>query len=51
MRDTHVNFFQLLRFYDPLKGSILLDGHDLRGLNVRWLRDHIGYVGVGGRSK
>ena len=28
----------LLRFYDPVKGSITLDGHDLRSLNIKWLR-------------
>ncbi|EJU03196.1 multidrug resistance protein 1 [Dacryopinax primogenitus] len=33
------------RFYDPLNGSIKLDGHDLRSLNVRWLRSQIGLVG------
>ena len=35
----------LLRFYDPLKGSVMLDGVDLRTLNVRWLRNCMGYVG------
>ena len=32
------------RFYDPISGSILLDGHDLKDLNVRWLREQIGLV-------
>ena len=32
----------LLRFYDPLEGSVMLDGVDLRNLNVRWLRSQIG---------
>jgi hypothetical protein len=36
---------QLLRFYDPVKGSIKLDGVDLRDLNLEWLRNQIGYVG------
>jgi ATP-binding cassette subfamily B (MDR/TAP) protein 1 len=37
---------QLLeRFYDPHQGSIALDGHDLKALNVRWLRSQLGYVG------
>ncbi len=31
----------LRRFYDPLKGKILLDGHDIRVLNLRWLRSII----------
>ncbi|CAE6466675.1 unnamed protein product [Rhizoctonia solani] len=32
------------RFYDPISGSILLDGVDLKRLNVRWLRSQIGLV-------
>jgi ATP-binding cassette subfamily B (MDR/TAP) protein 1 len=32
------------RFYDPLEGSILLDGHELTSLNLRWLRQQIGVV-------
>jgi ATP-binding cassette subfamily B (MDR/TAP) protein 1 len=35
----------LLRFYDPIDGSVLLDGVDIKTLNVRWLRSQIGYVG------
>lgn len=35
----------LERFYDPQEGSIKLDGHDLRELNVHWLRQQIGLVG------
>lgn len=35
----------LLRFYDPLAGQVLLDGVDIKDLNVRWLRSQIGYVG------
>ena len=34
----------LERFYDPTAGSILLDGKDLKDLNVSWLRDQIGLV-------
>ncbi|KAG8178180.1 hypothetical protein JTE90_006318 [Oedothorax gibbosus] len=33
------------RFYDPAKGSVLLDGNNVKDLNVGWLRDHIGLVG------
>ena len=33
------------RFYDPQGGAVLLDGVDLRELNVRWLRRQIGLVG------
>uniref|UniRef100_A0A0E0LY19 Uncharacterized protein n=1 Tax=Oryza punctata TaxID=4537 RepID=A0A0E0LY19_ORYPU len=32
------------RFYEPNAGSILLDGHDLRELNLRWLRRQMGLV-------
>lgn len=32
------------RFYDPLNGSVKLDGNDLRSLNVKWLRSQIGVV-------
>lgn len=32
------------RCYDPLSGSIKLDGVDLTELNVRWLRSQIGIV-------
>ncbi|ORY32772.1 P-loop containing nucleoside triphosphate hydrolase protein [Rhizoclosmatium globosum] len=32
------------RFYDPLAGSVSLDGRDLTTLNVRWLRQQIGIV-------
>ncbi|KIK49186.1 hypothetical protein CY34DRAFT_797578 [Suillus luteus UH-Slu-Lm8-n1] len=32
------------RFYDPLSGSVMLDGTDLRELNIRWLRSQIGLV-------
>nr|POF25661.1 abc transporter b family member 19 [Quercus suber] len=33
------------RFYDPIIGTITLDGHDLRTLQVKWLRDQIGMLG------
>ncbi|MCQ2547900.1 MAG: ABC transporter ATP-binding protein/permease [Clostridia bacterium] len=32
------------RFYDVSGGEILLDGHDIRDLNLESLRDKIGYV-------
>ena len=32
------------RFYDPQKGRILLDGHDLRDIKISSLRKHIGIV-------
>ena len=31
----------LLRFYDPTEGSVLVDGHDLRDVGVRSLRESI----------
>lgn len=34
----------LLRLYDPLDGSVMLDGHDLRELNLRQVRSMIGIV-------
>uniref|UniRef100_A0AAY4CK48 ATP-binding cassette, sub-family B (MDR/TAP), member 10 n=1 Tax=Denticeps clupeoides TaxID=299321 RepID=A0AAY4CK48_9TELE len=34
----------LLRLYDPDKGRITVDGHDVRKLNPYWLRAHIGTV-------
>jgi ABC-type multidrug transport system fused ATPase/permease subunit len=34
----------LLRFYDPQKGSIQLDGHDIRDITQKSLRNHIGVV-------
>lgn len=32
------------RFYDPLAGSVRLDGLDIRDLNLKWLRSQIGLV-------
>jgi ATP-binding cassette subfamily B (MDR/TAP) protein 1 len=32
------------RFYDPDFGTVTLDGHDMRELNVSWLRKHVGLV-------
>lgn len=29
------------RFYDPLEGRVLLDGRDIRSLNLSWLRSHV----------
>jgi ABC-type multidrug transport system fused ATPase/permease subunit len=33
------------RFYDPIEGRVLIDGVDLKDLNVGWLRDNVGIVG------
>ncbi|XP_014643709.1 PREDICTED: multidrug resistance protein 1-like [Ceratotherium simum simum] len=36
---------QLLeRFYDPLAGTVLIDGKEIKHLNVQWLRAHLGIV-------
>src|SRR5206468_3045502 len=32
------------RFYDPTEGRLLLDGHDLRDIDLSWYRRRIGVV-------
>ncbi|GMP84922.1 hypothetical protein CsSME_00038263 [Camellia sinensis var. sinensis] len=32
------------RFYDPTSGQVVLDGHDIKTLKLRWLRQQIGLV-------
>jgi ABC-type multidrug transport system fused ATPase/permease subunit len=34
----------LQRFYDPLDGAVFIDGNDIKELNIKWLRQHIGVV-------
>src|SRR4029077_20325900 len=34
----------LMPFYDPTPGRILVDGHDIRTVTQRSLREHIGMV-------
>jgi ATP-binding cassette, subfamily B, bacterial len=34
----------LARFYDPQSGSVSMDGHDLRALELGDFRSHLGYV-------
>ncbi|RIB26619.1 STE6-like protein [Gigaspora rosea] len=34
----------ILRFYDPHSGDIFLDGHNIKSLNLIWLRRQIGFV-------
>ena len=41
-KSTVVQLIQ--RLYDPLEGSVEIDGIDIRNLNVKWLRNHIGVV-------
>ncbi|GAB9477003.1 Multidrug resistance protein abc superfamily [Globisporangium polare] len=33
------------RFYDPVQGEVLLDGKNVKDLNLNWLRSQIGLVG------
>lgn len=42
-KSTIVNL--LLRLYEPTNGEILIDGHPMKSLNVKWLRERVGYVG------
>lgn len=42
-KSTLVNLIE--RFYDPQGGCIKLDGTPIKELNVKWLRQQIGYVG------
>ncbi|KAH7170464.1 P-loop containing nucleoside triphosphate hydrolase protein [Dactylonectria macrodidyma] len=32
------------RFYDPVQGTVYLDGHDISRLNLRWLRQQMALV-------
>ena len=41
-KSTIINL--LLRFYDPQAGTVTLDGHDVKDLNIKWLRSQIGLV-------
>jgi ABC-type multidrug transport system fused ATPase/permease subunit len=34
----------LQRFYDVTKGSITIDGNDIRHLDLQWLRSHVSFV-------
>ena len=37
--------FQLLqRFYNPMAGSIMIDGINVKDMNINWLRENIGVV-------
>ncbi|KAK4429403.1 ABC transporter B family member 13 [Sesamum alatum] len=41
-KSTIISMIQ--RFYDPTSGKILLDGHDLTNLQLKWLRSQMGLV-------
>jgi ATP-binding cassette subfamily B (MDR/TAP) protein 10 len=34
----------LMRFYDPQKGHVTVDGMDIKEINPQWLRSHMGIV-------
>ena len=34
----------IMRFYDPEEGEILLDGIQLKDIDIDWLRSQIGYI-------
>ena len=34
----------LMRFYDPIRGEILLDGYNVQQLNLKWLRSQVRLV-------
>lgn len=37
---------QLLeRFYDVNSGQVTIDGNNIKDINLKWLRQHVGYVG------
>ncbi|EPS69404.1 hypothetical protein M569_05359, partial [Genlisea aurea] len=42
-KSTLVNL--LLRLYEPTDGEILIDRYPMKKLNIKWLRENIGYVG------
>ncbi|KAJ3280944.1 Multidrug resistance protein 1 [Borealophlyctis nickersoniae] len=41
-KSTSISLVQ--RFYDPIEGTVSLDGVDLKDINVKWLRRQIGVV-------
>lgn len=41
-RSTVISLIQ--RFYNPATGSVLIDGTDVRELNLMWLRDQMAIV-------
>ena len=41
-KSTLINLLE--RLYEPNKGNIFCKGYELKSLNIKWLRNHIGYV-------
>ena len=41
-KTTLINLLE--RLYDPNNGNIYFKGYELKSLNIKWLRNHIGYV-------
>jgi ATP-binding cassette subfamily B (MDR/TAP) protein 1 len=35
----------LERFYDPTNGYVSFGSEDIKNMNVKWLRQHLGFVG------
>jgi ABC-type multidrug transport system fused ATPase/permease subunit len=44
LQKTNAFMSLIQRLYDPLSGSVLLDGHDLRTLDSEWLRENVAVV-------
>ena len=41
-KSTIVNLFS--RFYEPVKGKILIDGKDYKDMPIKWIHNNLGYV-------
>ncbi|MGI6782306.1 MAG: ATP-binding cassette domain-containing protein, partial [Acholeplasmataceae bacterium] len=41
-KSTIVNLIS--RFYDPIKGRVLIDGHDIKGVTLNSLRKQMGVM-------
>ena len=41
-KSTIINLLE--RFYDPIQGEILLDGVNIKSLQLKWLRSQMGLV-------
>lgn len=41
-KSTIVNLF--CRFYEPVKGEILIDGYNYKDMPLNWIHDNLGYV-------
>src|SRR5690606_19666497 len=41
-KSTIVNLF--CRFYEPVNGEIIIDGHNYKDMPLNWIHDNLGYV-------